>query len=249
MPTRIADMPPQVAARVAGLLYLAIIAGGLFAEAFVRGALVVPGDPASTAANILEQESLYRFGFAVHLAYLVCAVAVSVILYDMLRRVGPGLALLALCLNLVGIAVEASSLLHLVAPLRILGDPALAALPPAQLQAMAYVPARLFASGFGLGLVFFGGFCIAVGTLIARSRFLPRLLGLLMVLAGVCYIVNSFAGFLSPALGARLFPWILLPCLVAELALALWLLIKGVDTGRLAWSADPVDPAPVRSSY
>ena len=92
----------------------------------------------------------------------------------------------------------------------------------------------MFANGFGMGLVFFGGFCIAIGTLIARSRFLPRLLGLLMVLAGVCYIANSFAGFLSPALGARLFPWILLPCLVAELSLALWLLVKGVDTRHLA---------------
>ena len=234
MSTRIVDMQPQVAARWAGALYLAVIAGGLFADAFVRGALIIPGVPGAPAANILETEGLYRLGFAVHLAYLACAVVVSVILYDLLRRVGPGLALLALCLNLVGIAVEASSLLQLLAPLRVLGDPALAVLPPAHVQAMAYASARLFANGFGMGLVFFGGFCIAIGTLIARSRFLPRLLGLLMVLAGVCYIVNSFAGFLSPALGARLFPWILLPCLVAELSLALWLLVKGVDTRHLA---------------
>ena len=64
MSTRIADMPPQVAARWAGALYLAVIAGGLFAEAFVRGALIIPGDPAATAANILENEGLYRLGFA-----------------------------------------------------------------------------------------------------------------------------------------------------------------------------------------
>lgn len=227
-------MRPQVAARWAGALYLAIIAGGLFAEAFVRGALIVPGDPAATAANLLANEGLYRLGFVVHLVYLPCAVAVSVILYDLLRPVGPGLALLALCMNLVGIAVEASSPLQLLAPLRMLGDPALAGLPDTLVQAMAYAPARLFSSGFGLGLVFFGGFCIAIGTLIARSRFLPRLLGLLMVLAGLCYIVNSVAGFLSPALGAGLFPWILLPCLLAELSLAVWLLLKGVDTRQLA---------------
>jgi len=233
MSSRIADMQPQVAARWAGALYLAIIAGGLFAEAFVRGALIVPGDPAATAANIFANEGLYRLGFAVHLAYLSCAVVVSVLLYGLLRNVGPGLALLALCLNLVGIAVEASSLLQLLAPLRVLGDPALVGLPDTHVQAMAYASARLFANGFGMGLVFFGGFCIAIGTLIARSTFLPRLLGLLMVLAGLCYIVNSFAGFLSPALGAQLFPWILLPCLVAELSLALWLLVKGVDARQL----------------
>ena len=233
MTTRIVDMQPQAAARWAGLLYLLIIAGGLFAEAFVRGALITPGDPAATAAHILDHESLYRVGFAVHLAYLGCAVVVSVILYDLLRRVGPGLALLALCLNLVAVAVEVSSLLQLLAPLRVLGDPALAPVASAHLQAMAYVPARLFANGFGLSLVFFGGFCIAAGVLIARSAFLPRLLGWLMVLAGLCYLVNSFAGFLSPALGSRLFPWILLPSLVAELSLALWLLVKGVDVNRL----------------
>jgi hypothetical protein len=236
---RILDMTPQAAARLAGLLYLAIIAGGLFAEALVRGQLLVPGDAAATAAGLLDHASLYRVGFAVHLAYLLCAVAVSVILYELLRRVSPGLALLALAFNLVAIAVEAASLLQVHAALRQLLDPGLAGMEPAQLQAMAYAHARMFAGGFGMSLAFFGAFCLAAGVLIVRSRFLPRLLGVLMLLAGGCYLLNSFAGFLLPALAALLFPWILLPCLIAELSLASWLVVKGVDLARFeTWSGD-----------
>jgi hypothetical protein len=234
MQTRLADMAPQTAARVAGVLYLVIIAGGLFAEAFVRDQLIVGGDAAATARNILDHALLYRLGFAVHLFYLACALALAVILYDMFRRVSSSLALLALCFDVVSIAIEAGNLLNQFAPLRLLTDAGLSGLDAGQLHAMAYAHVRLFASGFGLSLVFFGFFCLATGTLIYRSTFLPRALGVLMVVAGGCYLFNSFAVFLSPGLAARLFPWILLPCLIAESLLALWLTVKGIRVARFA---------------
>jgi hypothetical protein len=232
MQTRLADMAPQTAARVAGVLYLVIIAGGLFAEAFVRDRLIVAGDAAATARNILDHALLYRLGFAVHLFYLACALALAVILYDMFRRVSSSLALLALCFNVVAIAIEAGNLLNHFAPLRMLTDAGLSGLDTGQLHAMAYAHARLFASGFGMSLVFFGFFCLAIGALIYRSTFLPRTIGVLMVVAGACYLFNSFAVFLSPGLAAYLFPWILLPCLLAELSLALWLTVKGIRVDR-----------------
>lgn len=230
--SRLLEMPPQVAARVAGLLYLLIIAGGLFAQVFVRERLIVAGDAGATAINLLEHATLYRMGFGVHLFYLLCATALAVILYDMLRRVSASLALLALCFDLVAITVEGVGLLDHLAPLRLLTDAGLAGLEPGQLHAMAYAQARQFAYGFGMSLVFFGAFCIVAGVLIHRSGFLPRVLGVLMVVAGVCYLTNSFALFLAPGLAALLFPYVLLPCLVAELSLASWLLVKGIRVDR-----------------
>lgn len=221
-------MTPRAAARWAGLLYLLVIAGGLFAEGFVRGPLIVNGDVAATVRNLIEHESLYRAGFAVHLAYQVCALGVAVILYGLLRPASARLALLMLCFDVVAIATESLNLLNLLAPLRLLGDAGLAALPAEQLHAMAYAQVRLFGAGFGISLVFFGGFCVTAGVLLYRSRRVPRVLGVLMGIAGACYVVNSFALFLLPDVASRLFPWILLPCLVAELSLALWLLAKGV---------------------
>ena len=72
-------------------------------------------------------------------------------------------------------------------------------------------------------------FCVLIGYLIFRSTFLPRILGVLMAVAGVCYLINSFAIFLAPPLADRLFPYILVPCFVGELALALWLTVIGVN--------------------
>ena len=230
---RVLDMPPQVAARIGGFLYLLIIAGGLFAQVFVRERLIVAGDATATAGNLLQHATLYRLGFGVHLFYLLCAIVLAVILYDMLRRVSASLALLALGFDVVAIAVEGIHLLHHLAPLLMLTDRGLAGMEPDQLHAMAYAQARLFAYGFGISLVFFGVFCIVAGVLIHRSRFLPRTLGVMMVIAGICYLVNSFALLLAPAMASLLFPYILMPCLLAELSLALWLLVKGIKVEGL----------------
>jgi hypothetical protein len=227
--TRLADMPPQKAARIAGALYLIIIAGGVFAEVLVRQQVFVFGDPAATARNILEHELRYRLGFATHLFYLACALPLALILYDLFKRVDGTFAKLALLFNLAAITIESVNLLNHFAPLHLLTAKGLSAFSDQQLQALAYTSLRLFASGFGVSLVFFGFFCLLAGRLIFRSGFLPRTLGVLMAVAGLCYLINSFSVFIAPGFAARLFPYILLPSLIAELALALWLLVRGVD--------------------
>jgi hypothetical protein len=226
---RLIDESPQKAARIAGVLYLVIVAGGIFAEAIVRQSVFVSGDPAATARNILENELLYRLGFAVHLTYLACALTLAVIFYGLFRRVNGTLALLALFFNAVAIAVESVNLLNHFGPLHLLRSTTLG---EPQAQALASVSLRLFASGFGISLVFFGFFCLLMGRLIQESGFFPRALGVLMTVAGVCYLINSYAVFIVPAFGARQFPFILLPCLIGELSFALWLLVKGVDVRR-----------------
>ena len=218
-------------ARIAGLCYLLVIAGGLYAEVFVRGPLVVPGDAAATARAIAANEALWRWGVAVHLLYLVPAIVTNVLICGLFRAVEPTLARLALVFSVAGVMVEAASLLHLYVPVAMIEESgALTALGEGQRQAWSYLAIGLFDTGFGFALLFFAGFCVLVGTLILRSRLIPRVIGAMMILAGLCYVVNTLALLLSPALSDRLVPGILLPVGLAELSLALWLAVKGVRT-------------------
>jgi hypothetical protein len=230
-------------ARIAGLCYLLVIAGGLFAEGFVRGSVIVAGDAAATAQAIAADETLWRWGLAVHLLYLIPAIVVNVIIYGLLKAVEPTLARLALVLSVASVAIEAVSLLHLYVPLAMTEEGgALAALGEGQRQALSYLAIRLFPTGFGLALLFFAGFCVLAGALILRSQLIPRVIGAMMVVAGVCYAVNTLALILSPALSDLIYPGILLPCLLAELSLALWLVVKGVKPELLG-----VEPEPLRA--
>jgi hypothetical protein len=214
-------------ATVAGLCYLLVIGGGLFAEVMVRQALVVPGDAAATARAIVENEMLWRLGLAVHLLYLVPALAVNVIVSSLFRSIDPMLARLALVFGVAAVTVEAVVLVYLYVPLAFSEHgTALAALEGS--QALIYLATRLFATGFGFSLLLFAGFCVLIGTLILRSRVVPRVIGAMMILAGVCYVVNTVALVVSPAFWKLINPTILLPIVLAELSLALWLLVKGV---------------------
>jgi Domain of unknown function (DUF4386) len=218
-------------ARIAGLCYLVVIAGGLFAEGVVRGSLLVPGDAAATARAIAANETLWRWGVAVHLLYLVPAIVTNVLVCDLFKAVEPTLARLALVFSVAGVMIEAASLLHLYVPLALIEESgALTALGEGQRQALSYLAIGLFDTGFGFALLFFAGFCVLIGILILRSRLIPRVIGALMVVAGSCYVVNTLALILSPALSDRLVPGILLPIGLAELSLALWLAVKGVQT-------------------
>ena len=215
-------------ATVAGLCYLAVIAGGLFAEGMVRRSLVVPGDAAATAGAILENETLWRLGLAVHLLYLIPALAVNVIVSGLFRSMEPTLARLALVFGVAGVTVEAVALVYLYVPLAVIenGGATLAALEDA--PALIYLATRLFYTGFGFSLLLFAGFCVLIGVLILRSRLVPRAIGAMMIVAGICYVVNTVALIVSPIFFKLVNPTILLPILLAELSLALWLLLKGI---------------------
>jgi Domain of unknown function (DUF4386) len=224
---------PQIYARTGGVLYLIIIVIGALGEVVVRNGLIVSGDATATAEKIRSSEFLWRVGIAGELFLLICAAALTLIFYVLLRPVSRDLALLAMVFNLVSIAVEADSALHLLATLFPLGNANyLKVLDPNQLHAMAYLSIRSHENGFGVSLIFFGCVCLVDGYLIFRSGYLPRVIGVLMQIAGLCYLTNSFALILSPSLAHRLFPAILLPALVGEASLCLWLLVKGVNLQR-----------------
>jgi hypothetical protein len=224
---------PQTYARTGGVLYLIIIAAGIFGELFARGPLIVSGDAAATASHIANSVSLWRAGIASDIVMHMCDIGVMLVFYVLLSPVNRNIALFALLSNLVQTSVLVANKLNLLIPTFLLGDAEyLKALPPEQLQALAYISLKTHDQGFALGLIFFGMTCIAQGYVIIRSGYLPRVLGMGMQLAGVSYLINSFAQVLFPALAPRLLPAILLPPFIAEISMALWLLVKGVNLSK-----------------
>ncbi len=227
------QIDPRRLARIGGALYLVIIAIGMVGEAVIRGTIVVQGDAAAIAANLQSHETLWRVGIAAEFVLLICGTILTLVLYLLLRPVSGPLALLAVLFNLVTIAIEAVAALFLAAALLPLGSAAyLGTFQPDQLRAMATLAVTMHTSGFGAALIFFGVECVILGYLIYRSGFLPRTLGILMQIAGACYIVNCFAFVLAPGLASSLLPAILLPAFIGELSLCLWLLVKGVNADK-----------------
>ncbi|MGO9127600.1 MAG: DUF4386 domain-containing protein [Terriglobales bacterium] len=238
MKERIAESSPLLKARIAGVLYLIITIAAPFAEVFVRGRLVVDGDAAATAANILAHQPLYRLAGAADLIAFTCDAAVALLFYELLKPVSRSLSLFAACFRLLHVAIVAVNTLNHFAALVLLGgEHFLTAFKTDQLQALALLSLSLHGTGYNIGLVFFGFHCMLIGYLISRSAFLPRILGGLIAIAGLCYLTNSVANFLSPSFAAHLFPYILLPGL-AEPLLALWLLVRGVNVQRWKQQAD-----------
>lgn len=231
-----APLPPRGLARLGGALYLIIIVLGLFGEMGVRGRIIVSGDAVATAANLGAMESFWRVGIAGEILLLMCATALTAIFYVLLSPVSRTLALAATCFNVVSIAIEAVSALRLIETLFPLAKAGyLAAFTPEQRDALAYMAIRSHGLGFGVALLFFGCVCPLLGVLIFRSGFLPRAVGVLMMIAGASYLLDGFALILAPSFADALFPWILLPAFVGESSFCLWLLIKGIDVEK--WNA------------
>jgi|SRR5271156_3237002 len=231
MTSRVAETSPQTYARVGGVLYLFIIVAALFGEAYVRGSLLVALDPIATASNILGSETLFRVGLAGEMLTCVCDVTVTLILYVLLKPVSHSLALLAAFFRLTFVAIYSVAKLFEIAALAALdGADYLKAFDARQLADLAFVALRVHGLGYGVSLLFFGFCCILFGYLIRKSLYLPKILGTLLVIGGMGYILFSLAQILAPSFAAHyLFPWLMLPAFPAELGLALWLTVKGVN--------------------
>ena len=230
---RTAEVSPRLEARIAGGLYLIIIVGGLFAIGYVPAVLFVPGDAAATAHNVLAHELLYRLGLVVHLITIACNIPLALIFYDLFKVVNRRLALLLVFFTLVGTAVEGANLLNQFAPLMLLGGGHyLSVFTTEQLQALAYMPLDLQAISYDIQQVIYAGYLLAAGYLVFKSTFLPRVIGVLLAIGGLCYLTYSFADFLAPEFAAHLVPYIQVPSGLAELSLCLWLLVMGVNTQR-----------------
>jgi hypothetical protein len=222
------EAAPQLHARLAGVSYLLGSSVSVFGQMIVLDRLVVSGNAAATAANILAQESLFRLGFASGLMTVPFHVLWAVLFYGLFKPVNRSVSLLAGLVMLMGCAMWAVSSLFYVGPLLVLqGKGALSAFAPEQLQALALVLLRLNAQAYDLGLVFFGFWCVLIGYLVFRSTFLPRTIGVLEVLAGLGYLT-----LLWRPLANVLYPYNLALAGPGEISLLLWLLVKGVDVRK-----------------
>ncbi|MGA0604266.1 DUF4386 domain-containing protein [Caulobacter sp. KR2-114] len=221
---------PKAQARVAGVLYLVVIACGLFAELFVRERLVISTDAAATAHNLMSAQGLYRAGLVADLLMVVCDLALAVILYALLKPAGRTLALFALVIRVVPDAVLAVKALLALAPLLILrGDATLAPFSTAQLQSAALLALKFHDMLYVVAMTLFGVNLIVLGALVFKSGYYPRALGLLLVMGGLCGFAANGAALAMPGLSTALPSFVSMGPLVAEVALTLWLVIFGLD--------------------
>jgi hypothetical protein len=231
---------PRLTARVAGVFELLEGSASLFGQQYVVGLLVVSRDAAATADNVLAQEGLFRLGIAVSLLAVVFHLIWGLLLYELLRVVDRRVSLFANLLLVVGSGLQAVAGLVLLAPLVVLrGGDALAAFAPDQLRALALLSFRLNTQAYDIFLAFFGVWLLVVGYLIFRSTFLPRLIGVGLMLEGLGWMT-----YFSPPLGVALFPVTTFFGLFGELPLLAWLLIKGVNAER--WKAQAAASGHVR---
>lgn len=220
-------------ARIAGLCYLIVIATGLFSEVFVRQALRVSGDAITTAHNIQSSEMLFRYGFTADLINFVVGLPCVIIIYYLFKPINKTLVRLAMMFVVIQTAIIAVNLLFQMTPLLILsGEKYLNTFQPNQLASLSLLSLNIQALGYGIGLVFFGVYCIIIGYIIFKSAIVPRLLGILYSISGLGYLINSFIMFLSKDFANPLFFYIALPIFIGELSFCLWLLIMGVKEDK-----------------
>jgi hypothetical protein len=227
MMERIAEASTRPRARITGVVYLLYFLTAVFGEFFMRG-LVVSGDAAATANNILAHQPWFRLGLATGLIATAFYIALTALFYDLFRPVNRSLSLLAAFFSLVGCAILAFASLFRIAPLVILGGrdgQYLSVFKVEQLRALASLFLELNGQCVNICFVFFGVYCLLIGYLIFRSAFLPRILGVLMVFAGLGWLT-----FLSPPLAHYLSPYI--QVFLAEGSLMLWLLVMGVNVAK-----------------
>jgi len=224
----IAETSPRLKARVTGVFYLVTILTGVFAQGFVSRTLVVDGDAAATAANLLAHKSLFQLGFAVYLVEMACQIAMTALFYDLLKPAGRSISLVAAFLGLAGSVIKTFSRVFFIVPLFVLGGAHyLSVFSAEQLQALALLFLKVNDRGAGVALVFFGFYALLTGYLIIRSTFLPRILGVLSVVGGLGWL-----SFLYLPLAHRAFPYVAVFALLGAAALILWLLVFGVNEQR-----------------
>lgn len=225
--TKPREMSPRFLARM--LFVLAVLEGQaqVWGQLRIPGRLVVSTDAAVTAANILGNESLFRFGLALSVLAVAFNVARTVVSYVLFRPVGRIVALLMAFFGLVAIALQAASILFELPVLTVLkSGKEFGAFNVEQLQSLALIFLRWNGQASNLYLAFFGFCCMLGGYAIYKSTFLPRILGVLLAIAGVGY-----STYLWPPLANYLYPWNL-ALGVGELLLGLWLLVFGVNVER-----------------
>jgi hypothetical protein len=230
---------PQRLARWIGILVLISMVFGAFGEMYVPDTLLVAHDASATANNVIHHQPLFRLGLAAYTIEGLCDAALTALLYLLLRPAGRELALVALLMRIVSTAAFAASEFFYFAALSALRADYLTAFPHQQVDALALLLLRLYASSGSIPTLFYGVAWILLGRLIFVSGYLPRWLGALLAFAGASMGAGMFLIIAAPAYASSYF---LLPMMVGMLVLALWMLFKGVNLPNWQKQTLPSDP-------
>ena len=225
--TIIDSVDAQRYARAAGILILLSIVFGTWGEAYVPSKLIVSGDAAATAQNILASPLLFRTGFAAYLIEAICDVALALVFYVLLWPVDRNLALLSAFLGIVATVTYAFAECFYFAPSLLLsGADYLKTFTTEQLDTLALLSMKLFDRIAGIFIGFYGLATLLRGYLIYRSGYLPRTLGILFVIGGTAFVVQNFLIVLAPAYASGLLLVLMAPAGIAMMA---WLLVRGLN--------------------
>lgn len=216
-------------ARIAGMLYLVIFIVYPLASLIGKSLIIVPGDAMATANNILEKESLFRFGIAGEAIIFLVELVLAGILYELLKPVNTALSLASAFSRVAEAIVQAVNLLpSILALLLVSGGTYLTVFEPEQLNGLLL----LFMDAFNFMIIvwgfFFGFHLILLGYLVAKSDLFPKILGILLIFGGIGYLLQSFGTFILPQFESLLATIVLILATPSELAFTLYLLIKGV---------------------
>lgn len=215
--------------RAVGILLILSALGGWFGEMYVPSRMLT-GDAATTAAQLRLHDGLFRLGFAAYLVEAFSDVVLAWLLYVLLRPVHRDLALLSAFFGLVSMSLFAvTKLFYFAAPTVLGGRADLAAFTPDQLESLASLFLGLYAGLSGISMLFYGTAWIIRGWLTFRSTYLPRFLGAIMVVAGLGFAAKTITQVLAPAWSSGL---LLAPMFLNVVAVALWMLAKGVDRDK-----------------
>src|SRR5205809_4817636 len=225
--------PLKKAARVAGAIYLSMVITGPFSLIYVPSKLIVRGNAAATAENILAHETMFRLAILADLIGAVIFIGLAIALYRLLSNVNKTWAALMVAFVLVSAAIGFLNTLNNIAALTLFrGADFLAVFDKPQRDALAYLFVRLHSQGISIDEIFWGVWLFPFGLLVFRSGFLPRWIGVWLMINCFGYVVLSVIGFFFPAYDDKAFLY-LQPVLFGELAIMLYLLIKGANVKAL----------------
>ena len=225
--------PTVKAARIAGWIYLSMVVSGPFSLMYVPGKLIVKGNATATAGNVLAHETMFRLAIAGNAVSAVIFVCLAIALYRLFREVDKTQCLLLMGLVLVSAAVGfMNELNNLAALILFRGGDFLAVFSKDQLDALGMLFVRLHGQGNVINEIFWGLWLLPFGVLVYRSRFLPRILGVWLIVNGAAWVILSFTGLFWPENYSTVFK-MFQPIFFGEMAIMLWLLIKGANVRAL----------------
>lgn len=222
--SRVKETSLRNAALIAGFGYLVMVIAGLFAQMYAYESLIVPGKAAATAHNIMSNRMLFTAAIFARLIVFICDILVAWALYILLKPVNKSVSLLTAWFRLVYAAIAIVALLNLVTGLRFV-NPAdyLAASEPNELYVQLYLSLVAFENGWGIGLMVFSIHLGLLGYLVFRSKYIPGILGILLMISGLGWLIDSLRPFLFP----NIYPDIWMFAALGEVIFMLWLLVKG----------------------